>query len=88
MTVIPTGFGTTIDRANPIGWSLCNVRGHESPWSSRPSRSFITHDEKLRIRNDMTTISVTDLGELLQPGRYRTWVECRDELSDRYIGKL
>jgi hypothetical protein len=80
------GLQTKSDTPNPRGWVNCYVPHREDPRRSTPSGSFNFHDGTLQDRKDLTTISLFDLGVLLQPGRYRDWREVRDELGDRFIG--
>jgi hypothetical protein len=80
------GLQTKSDAPNPRGWVNCYVPHREDPRHSTPSGSFNFHDGTLQDRKDLTTISLFDLGVLLQPGRYRDWREVRDELGDRFIG--
>lgn len=80
------GLITSSDAPNPSGWVACFVPSREEPGRSDPSGSFHFTDGTLQDRRDLTSISLFDLG--VQIGGYRTWQECRDDLGDRFIGKL
>ena len=82
------GLITKYDRPNPRGYVNCYVPLREDPRHSQPSGSFHFYDGTLQDRKDLSTISFFDLGVLLQPSRYKDWRDVRDELGDRFIGRL
>ncbi len=82
------GLVTKTDIPNLKGWVNCYVPRREDPRHSQPSGSFHFRDGVLQDRKDLSIIKFFDLGVLLQPGRYKDWREVRDELGDRFIGRL
>lgn len=71
---------------SPTGWTCCYVPGREQPGRSNPSGSFNVNDGTLIDHKDMTTISFLDLAVSL--GVYVDWRSARDDLGQRFLGKI
>ena len=80
------GLDLATTRPNANGWVSCYVPGRESRASgSRPSGSLHAADGTFQDRKDNTSVSFFDLGSMLQPGAFPTWVSCKDWCSSRYF---
>lgn len=80
------GLAFDRERPNPNGWCACYVPGREEPGRSSPSGSFHAFDGVLQDRRDNTTVAFFDLGALLQPGLWATWMDCKDWCAERFLG--